>query len=182
MGKLYITGMGLDRPGMVASITDVIFKYKGNIEESSMTILANQFTFIVIASFDSAETIAKVKQAYNDVQADKGCTVFVQHIDDNEESPHITQFEETPYMISIAGNDRTGITAYFTKILAMHQGSITDLNARTIDGENGPAYVLMIECLLPKHLNRSQFEQDLAKQGEALNVEVTYHPIEAVAL
>lgn len=182
MGKLYITGMGADRPGMVAAITDVIFKYSGNIEESSMTILAGQFTFIVIASFAENVNLDVIMDSYKQVQTDKGCTVFVQRMDDDSERPDVPEFEEMPYMISIAGDDRTGITAYFTKILAMHKASITDLNAKTINGENGPAYVLMIECLLPKQLNRQQFEQDLAKQGEALNVEVTYHPLELVAL
>lgn len=182
MGKLYITGMGADRPGMVAAITDVIFKYDGNIEESSMTILSGQFTFIVIATFAENVDIEAIKQTYQSVHAEKGCTVFVQQIDDNETRPDMPVFEDMPYMISIAGDDRTGITAYFTKVLAMHNASITDLNAKTIEGENGPAYVLMIECLLPKQVNRSQFEQDLAKQGEALNVEVTYHPLELVAL
>ncbi len=181
MKKVYITGVGQDKPGIVAAMTQVIANNSGNIEDSTMTILGSQFASIMVGTFPDDVDMDTIRREYMAVEQNIGLIVFVQELVDDSEHQRIL-VDAQPYIISVAGNDKTGITFEITRILARHQVNITDLNAQTIQGEEGPVYIMMVETLLPKDLNTSAFESELAKMGENLNVEITYHPVEHVAL
>lgn len=178
---VYITGIGDDRPGIVAAVTEVLLRYDGNIAESTMTMLGNQFAFLMVATIPDSANVDVFCKAFQPVEKDCQVSIFVQplthDITDNNHRPDGNMF-----MFSIAGEDKMGITAHFTKLMAKYDVNIMDLNAKTIEGNGGPAYVLMIEAILPKTIDLPGFEQAMAQQGEALNVEVTYHPLEAIAL
>jgi glycine cleavage system transcriptional repressor len=87
-----------------------------------------------------------------------------------------------PYLISVAGRDRTGITYHVSKLLEAYEANITDLNAHTIDGEDGPVYVMVTEVDLPKQVNPSQLEAALLEKGRELDLDIRFRSIEAVAL
>ncbi len=181
MKKVYITGVGQDKPGIVAAMTQVIANNKGNIEDSTMTILGSQFASIMVGTFPDDVAMEDIRREYMAVEQTLGLIVFVQELEDDSKHQQILAHSQ-PYIISVAGNDKTGITFEITRILARHEVNVTDLNAQTIQGEDGPVYIMMVETLLPPALNVDVFEQELAKMGESLNVEVTYHPVEHVAL
>ena len=181
MKQVYITGVGQDQPGIVAAMTEGINQNQGNIEDSTMTILGSQFAFIMVAGFPDDVTIEMLRKDYMPFEQEKGLIVFVQELTDK--TPYTPKpADAVPYIISVAGGDRTGITYEITRILAKHEVNITDLNAHTIEGETGPVYIMMIETILPDALDRDVFERELAMMGENLNVEIQYHPVEHVAL
>ncbi len=177
--RIYLTGFGPDKPGIVAAITALVQQHGGNIEDATMTLIEDQFAFLLIAGVPDDLSLDAFKQAFAPVEADQGIAVYIQPL--GEENKGAAP-QGNPFMVSVAGDDKTGITATFSAVLAKHGISITDLSAKTIAGENGPAYVLMIETVFPTTINIPSIEKDLAEAGEGLNVEVTYHPIEAIAL
>lgn len=179
--QVYITGIGDDRPGIVASLTDIFLRYDGNIVESTMTMLGNQFAFLLVVGLPDDANVEMFCNAFQPIEKEHRISIFVQPL---EKDIHAASQrpDGNPFMISVAGEDKMGITAHFSKILANHQVNIMDLNAKTIDGNGGPTYILMIEVILPKTINIPSFEQDLVNKGEELNVEVTYHPLEQIEL
>ncbi len=181
MKKVYITGIGPDRPGIVAAMTEVLAHNRGNLEDTTMTILGRQFALIMIGSFPADIPLERICEEYATTGRNLGLTIFVHEFD--EEGEHKTPVNKNPYIISVAGHDRTGITFEITRILSKFRVNITDLNAQIIEGEEGqPVYIMMIECDMPKDIERELFERELAMMGESLNVEITYHPVEHVAL
>ncbi len=181
MKKICITCVGPDQSGIVAAITDVLANHQGNIEDTTMTILGCQFALIMIGVLPDSVTLDTLANEYRALERRMSLSVTLSTLDQapGAEAPHS---QGQPFMVSVAGNDRTGITCEITRILAHYAVNITDLNARTIPGESGPVYIMMVECLLPNDLPKPAFEQTLARMGETLNVEITYHPIEHAAL
>jgi len=183
MNTLYLTGIGPDKPGIVSAITKVVRDLNGNIVDTSMTILGSQFALLMSITFPASVDEAVVRNRFTQVEDELGFTVFLKPQEDTDKVEFETTNDAEPFMISIAGVDKTGITYEITHILAKFGVNITDLNATQIHGNDDAAvYIMMIECLIGAHVDREIFERELAMMGEQLNVEVTYHPIDAIAL
>ncbi|MBK8190052.1 MAG: ACT domain-containing protein [Vampirovibrionales bacterium] len=182
MKKYTLTGIGPDKPGIVAGMTAALADCGGNIEDSAMTILANQFALILIGAFPDKATLEGLREAFAPVAAALDMTLDIRELHETAAGAPAHAPGENTYILSVAGRDRTGITAAITRILAAHQVNITDLNARLMENEDGPVYIMMVEAVLPAGLDVDAFERELAAMGESLHVEISYHPVEVVAL
>lgn len=180
MKKFTLTGIGPDRPGIVSGMTATLAALGGNIEDSAMTILGSQFALILIGAFPDDTSLPALRQAFDPVAGALDMTLDIRAL--HEPPTPARAAPATAYIISVAGRDRTGITAEVTRILAAHGVNITDLNAHLMEGDEGPVYLMMVEASLPATLDTPAFERELAAMGQALNVEISYHPVEYVAL
>jgi glycine cleavage system transcriptional repressor len=181
MGKWVISGVGPDRTGIVAGITDVLFRHGCNIEESSMTILAEEFSWILIVSHPTPAPTEAVQEAFNQLEAQLGVTLFLREL-----APHapIASYppEAEPIMISVCGHDRTGITFQVAHLLSDFKVNITDLNAQTIAGEDGPVYIMMIEAAVLPETDRTSLETSLQTLSKELGVEISVRDLEPLTL
>ena len=50
-----LSAIGQDRPGIVADVAGLIFECGGNLEDSSMAILGNQFALLILLSGTGGE-------------------------------------------------------------------------------------------------------------------------------
>jgi len=66
MNRIIITAIGLDRPGLVNKITSIVNKNNGNIENSKMVKIEDQFA--VIIDFTSPENLDKIKLELNSIE------------------------------------------------------------------------------------------------------------------
>lgn len=181
MTKVVITGVGPDQPGIVAGLTHVLEDLEANIEDSTMTLLAGEFAMILIVSIPSGLSLSAFQEAFRPVEQKLGIQLQVKPIEPDLPA-HEPDASQTPLMISVAGHDRTGITAHVSEELARHQVNITDLNAQVIPGEEGPVYIMMIEVLLPAGMDQRQLESLLEPIARDLGVEIRCHPLESIAL
>jgi glycine cleavage system transcriptional repressor len=60
--QLLVTSVGEDRPGIVASITEVFVAHKANLEESRMAILGGEFAAIMLVTV-AQERVAELEGA-----------------------------------------------------------------------------------------------------------------------
>lgn len=183
-----VTGVGPDKPGIVAGLTDVIWRHGANLEDSTMTRLAGEFAMILIVSLptDADEVIAGevLRRDFGEVEQSLGITINVQ-----VHQPHqaqATTSNSTPYVIVVSGADQAGIVARFSKLLAEAGLSITDLQARQLPGGHGAGdiYLLMIEIELPDahDWDEAQLEKRLRRLGEEMNVDVRLNKAETAQL
>jgi glycine cleavage system transcriptional repressor len=179
--KLAITGVGHDQPGIVAGLTGVLFQHHCNIEDSSMTILEREFTMILIVSVPDSTSVDALAQSFAEVEARLGLALFIKPLTEGG-MPHHVGESFVPIMISVAGHDRTGITYRVSQVLAEFGVNITDLNAKTIVGETGPVYIMMVEAALYTSLDRPQVEAALQKLAQELEVEIKVHTLEPMTL
>ncbi|MBX2861637.1 MAG: hypothetical protein KTR14_10410 [Vampirovibrio sp.] len=182
MKKAVVSGIGHDRPGIVAGFTQVLFRHGCNIEDSSMTILGPEFAMILIISMADTVSEEAVAADLEVLEKELGLSVAFKPLQ-LPAAPAAATNNLTPYMISVSGHDRTGITYEVANLLASFQINITDLNAQSITGEaDSSVYIMMVEAGIPQGFDFGPLETAFKDLETTLGIEIRYHEIEPVAL
>jgi glycine cleavage system transcriptional repressor len=171
MPSLAVTVIGRDRPGIIAEVTGVVAELGGNLEDSSMTLLRNHFTWTLVADLDAPADELSRRLAH---LQDDGLVVAVLPV--GAEQPYAGG---PGYLLSVHGADRPGIVARVTAALAAHGGNITDLSTRL--GSSG-LYLLTAEVSLPVEVDVVELGSQLSAVGRELGVEVRLRQAESDVL
>jgi glycine cleavage system transcriptional repressor len=182
--QLVISTVGADRPGLVATMCEIISEHNGNIDDSTMTLLGGQFAMIYVATFPDADSTQDFHNACQHLKESHNLH-FESHLLDTPYSAEtMTASESHPhkYLLSVGGYDRTGITYAFSKKLADFDINITDVNAHRINGEEGTVYMLAIEMDAPRELDEDAFKASLDTLGQAMSLDVRLRSMDAMIL
>jgi len=171
----------LDKPGIVAGVTDVLYGLGCNIEDSSMTILERHFAVILIVSAPDTVNARQLEAALQPLQVSLGVRLFASEIPAPEGLP-IRDAGGQGVIITVSGHDRTGITHRVSEELAATGVNITDLNARIIQGDGGPVYIMLVEAIVPAGVQREALQASLDVLADALGVEIRMRDLEPVTL
>lgn len=174
-----VSVVGKDRPGIVAAITEGLFKLGCNIADSSCTMLAGEFAMILIISLKKPFSKSKLIEELKPVCDGIGMTLGVRTLHPDEIARQESDSEIC--MISVYGADQPGIVYRVTRELAARSINITDLNTKLIGTAEEPVYVLMLEVALPDGETPEGVEQTLAVLKKELNVEINVRVITPVA-
>lgn len=133
-----LTVVGKDKPGIVASISEVLFEAGCNFGEASMSRLGGNFTIMLMVQYEGEmqhleEIVAPVAQQLN-----LHC-----HVHDIEAQLHAHR--EPDVRISVYGPDQTGIVAHITSVLAEAGLDIYDLESDVGGSDEKPVYIMHIE-------------------------------------
>jgi len=168
VGKRFVVfTVGKDRPGIVAGISEVLYKLNCNIEDSSMTILRNQFAMILIVEapdgLEEEVLYQQLKEACNRLNLE----LFLKHVEENGEKliPH------THCFIKVFGEDKTGIVYKVSRYLAANKINISDMRTK-ISGREKKLYAMLIEAEVPKEVDVEKMKRDLAEIARELDVEL----------
>ena len=174
--KYIMTAFGKDRPGIVADVTQLIYENGCNLEDTTMTLLAGEFTLIVLLSSleDNSDNLTeRLQTACRRLEQEKGLSAFVREVESlegYEVGPH------APHTIRLEGMDQAGIVYKISRYLADQGINIIDLKSkRQFMPQSGTAlYSMSIQVQIPKSVSLDQFDKGLSKIGDELNVEITW--------
>ena len=79
-----VTIISKDRPGIVADVTEVLFRLGCNIEDSSCTMLGGDFAMILIVSHDKPFPRSGLDDEFKGLHERTGLTASVRHLTENE--------------------------------------------------------------------------------------------------
>lgn len=181
MKRIVLTAIGKDRPGIVAAVTEVLYKNKCNIEDSSMTILEGEFAMILIFSAPPAVSVKKLESDFQD--AGKRLDLLIQ-LKDIEISKRKTPeaASQHMYMISLLGTDQPGLVYRVAKVLADQNINITDVNTKQMGSEANPLYAMLLEVELPSKSDPESVRKELENLGKQLHAEITIKPLDVLQL
>lgn len=180
MRKLAISAIGKDQPGIVSGVTQVLYDTHCNVEDTSMTILEDQFMMLFIVHAPMDVTAEDLKARFKTVMAD-----FDLHLDihDIETSRENMEAAGTPWMISVSGSDQTGIMYHVTQYLSQKRINIRHLSSKRITSAEGQTLFLMaIEADVPKGVNESELQADLRRLGQGEQLEIHAEALEVYTL
>ncbi|RDL45360.1 glycine cleavage system protein R [Marinomonas piezotolerans] len=117
---LVLTVIGDDRPGLVEALSDVVVAHEGSWSESRMAHLADKFAGIVTVEVprEQEQSLIQALEALSSV----GLKVSA------EKASHVAKLGESA-MLSVMGNDRTGIIREVSKTLSGLGANVRDLNS-----------------------------------------------------
>lgn len=165
-----VTVVGVDRPGIVAAITKVLFDRGCNLEDVSSTILRGHFSMMLVVDTPPSIEPADLEGDLEASGRDLGLIVTVRPVE--EASSDVV---EPTHMVSVYGADKPGIVFKVAKALAAAGANITDLTSRVIGDQGSPVYAVMLEVVFPPGTD----PEKLLSLRQELDVDVSVHPVEA---
>jgi glycine cleavage system transcriptional repressor len=169
---IILSAVGRDRPGLVADLAQLVYDCEGNLEDSRMTLLGNEFAAILLCSGTDAEFEQRVAEAARRLEWEHRLTIFVRPLE-GEPRPPVPAPGTRLCKVEAEGADRAGIVATLCRALAERQVNISDLKSDSIPSPSGaPLYRLTIEAEVPEPLTPEELEKTLADPAGAIGIDV----------
>jgi len=166
-----VSVMGRDRPGIVASVSRVLYHGHCNIEELSQTAIRGQFAMILIASTPEGEALSGLRSELAGLAGDMDLQINLRKIGDDELCPYEAGQSE-PFVITARAEDRPGLVYGITEILAQESINITNLDARVARVGGKEEYIQLFGVDIPKSLDLDLLREKLRKRGQEMEVVV----------
>ncbi len=171
MPKKIITVIAKDKPGLIATVSDILFKNQCNIENISQTILQSEFAGIFLISVPSKLDKNSLKNHLTDALGDPDISVNIKDI--KGERQNNGPVKSDPFIITTMGPDKKGLVAAFSKIIMDYQANITDLKAVFEGGENPNRNFMIYEVDIPKDTNHSDMIKELRTNASDLGLDIS---------
>lgn len=175
-----VSVVGADRPGIVAGITEALYKLGCNIADSSCAMLSGEFAMILIISHPKPFTKAHLLEELKPVSERLLMTLSVRHLPQVEQERKENTGEIC--QITVYGADQPGIVYRVTSALAAQQINIMDLQTKLAGSGEAPVYIMLLEVALPDGVSPETVEQLLNGLKEELQVEIGVRIVTPVEL
>lgn len=170
-----VSGVGLDRPGIIAAVAERLVAHGVNVTDSEMAILRGHFAMMLLVTGPDAldaEALAADLRAAGDAL---GLATLA--LSEVTEVGHATA--EASWVVSVHGADHPGILAAVTRALADAGVNVCDLHTRLLgEAEGRPLYVMLMEVAPPPELPEDDLRALLRAAADAQQVDVALQPLE----
>jgi glycine cleavage system transcriptional repressor len=175
-----VTALGQDRPGIVAGVTQILYRLGCNLEDSAMTRLEGEFAIMLIFSAKPSQTEPLLRRAFAPLQRRLKLAVHLKRLTKAETASPKRRGHS--YMISVYGADRPGIVYRLSAALAKRRVNINDVHTHRSRGRGPSLYMLLLEVEAPRTLPAQALETQLKRIGKPLGVQVSLRPSDASVL
>jgi len=173
MANRYImTAFGKDRPGIVADVTKVLFENGCNLEDNTMTLLADEFTLVLLFSSQDPQAEEVLLKECRRLEKEKGVSAFMRPLDERGEQKKGGSLN---YTLHVEGMDQAGIVYKISQFLADHQVNILDLSSKVMaaPGSGTPLYIMDIDIQMPAGMTLDKLEEGLSAVADELHVDIS---------
>ena len=175
-----ITVTGKDQHGIIADLTEALYRSGGNLEDASMTILEGEFAMIFLATLLSNRLRAQFEKRLKQLEQKRNLVISTQEIKYRLVRGEKHRKGTVPWVVSVLGKDRAGIVYYISKLLANRKLNITDVNSKIIGKGPKTIYALVLEVDVPRNQALiSQLKKQFEKLQKKLKFTVTFKPLES---
>lgn len=173
MDNRYImTAFGQDRPGIVADVTKLLFDNGCNLEETTMTQLADEFTLILLFTCQEKEIEELLQRECRRLERDKGISAFMRPLQKRQAAKC---GDLASCVLHVEGEDQAGIVYKISQFLADHGLNICNLQSsvKASPGSGSAIYLMDIHVQLPAGGSMSEMEVGLSEVADELNVDIS---------
>lgn len=170
--RFIMTAFGKDRPGITADVTKLLYENGCNLEETTMTLLADEFTVILLFSCKDEHIDDTLLMECRRLEREKEISAFVRPLGQRQ-IPKKTGYTE--HVLHVAGLDQTGIVYKVSQFLSDNGLNIVDLKSVVESSpESGTAiYVMDMHIQVPDGTSMDGIEQGLSDVADDLHVDIT---------
>jgi glycine cleavage system transcriptional repressor len=170
-----VSGVGLDRPGIIAAVAERLVAHGVNVTDSEMSILRGHFTMMLLVTgpdaLDAEALGAELREA--------GEALGMAALTLREVTDARTAAATPSWVVSVHGADHPGILAAVTRALADAGVNVHDLHTRLVGEADGrPLYVMFMEVAPPEGLAEDDLRALLRDAARSQDVDVSLQPLE----
>lgn len=170
MKKIVVSVLGYDRPGIVASVSRVMFENRCNIEDVSQTILQTEFAGVFIASIPEDLQEEDLLSCLEERLAPMDLSVLLKTV---RAVGEWTAPESAPFVLTTRGPDRLGLVVGITEVMARFGINITNLKAVFRGGEDPLRNIMIYEVDIPVETDQRIFREALQERAKELGLEIS---------
>ena len=163
MIKLFLNTYGIDKPGLISDISNLIYSANGNIIESKMIRLENIFTIIMSFEipYEKRPILEQQIQSINDLHSN------INTLDSFTKDSNCEEFK-----FSLECLDSEGIITHFTTFLSSQNINIDKMYTSTINAPVTGSILFNLDSILsiPKNIDKKEFINSLNILSEKYNV------------
>ena len=169
--RFIMTAFGEDRPGIVADVTRVLFENGCNLEENSMTLLADEFTLILLFSSNEPGIEERLQPDCRRLEKERGISAFIRPLGARREHPQAGPL----FVVEVEGLDQSGIVYKVSQYLADQGLNILDLKSEVKSTpESGTSlYQMQIQVQAQQGISAESIENGLAPVADELHVDIS---------
>jgi len=170
--RYIMTAFGKDRTGIVADVTQLLYESNCNLEDTSMSMLADEFTINLLFSSTNDDIVSTLVEKCRELEQQSNISAFIRPL---KERRLASQGKFSTRTLHVEGMDQAGIVFKISQFLAANSLNIVDLKSTMkVTPESGTALYLMdIHIQVPVSTSAKALEEDLNCVAEELNVEIT---------
>jgi glycine cleavage system transcriptional repressor len=167
--NIVLTLTGLDRVGIVDTVTEVLTKYDGNVETSRMARLGGEFAMLMLVSMPE-DQLELFKDGVESLQK-QGLQVATRLTDQSHGQKYSGWL---PYQIEVHGADHEGIVHKVAHYLTEHGINIEAMDTGIVPAPmSGTLFFSMNAIVLvPPSMPSKEWQTDLDDLADNLNVEI----------
>jgi len=176
MRTFAVSGVGLDRPGIIAGVAERLVAHGVNVADSEMAILRGHFAMMLLVT--APEELDEAVLADDLLAA--GQSLGMDSLTVREVGGAAEAAGQAPgWVVSVHGADHPGILAAVTRTLADAGVNVCDLHTRLVGEADGrPLYVMLMEVAAPAGVTEDDLRAILRAAADAQHVDVSLQPLE----
>jgi len=170
--RYIMTAFGKDRPGIVADVTKILYDNDCNLEENSMSMLADEFTLNLLFSTSQENIEDLLRDQCQQLEKEKEITAFIRPLPARSEP---RQGGVHNCILHVEGLDQAGIVYKISRFLSDNKLNIADLQSTVeLSPESGTAlYIMDIHIQIPYGTDMERVESGLSDVADDLHVEIS---------
>lgn len=172
---IVLSAIGTDRAGVVNDLSKVILDCGGNIEESRMTALGNEFAMLLLVS-GNWHTLSKLESSLDKLSKDRDLTVTIRKTGVRSHDE-----KSMPYAIDVVALDQPGIVFQLAHFFASRNIEIADMATRSYAAAHtgSPMFAVQINVNVPASVALSQLRDEFLEMCDQLNLDGLIEPVKS---
>jgi glycine cleavage system transcriptional repressor len=170
---LVITCVGADRPGLVDELTQTILDAKGNIIDSRMTVLGEDFATITLVS-GNWDAIAKLEDALKVLAKKDELNITTRRTEKRK-----PKADAMPYTVDVISVDAPGLLHNLAQFFASRSINIEDLSTSSYSAAHTgtPMFAMHMTVAIPASVNISVLREEFFTYCDELNMDAVLEPL-----
>ena len=165
--KLVISALGVDRPGIVDEISNIINSHSLNIEDSRMTVLGGEFAILMLVSGES-EAIDALQTQANEIEQSLQMRLLIK----TTTEPGNTD-NTIPYAVEVAALDHPGIVNNIASFFSAQNINIVNVLTESYSAPHtgSPMFALHMTIGIPADTNIAKLRETFMTVCDELNLD-----------
>lgn len=143
-----LTLVGADQSGIVAAVTEVLYRQGCSLAQASMMRLGANFAIMLRVSHEDEKDLRKILNST--------CDDLSLHLHIDEDVAADVPRTDPDVQVTVYGADRSGIVAQVTSVLALAGLNIVDLETDVGGNKENPIYIMTLEGVAKKGIEPLQ--------------------------
>ena len=170
-----ICGIGNDRTGLVFDLTRIVVDCGGNVLESRMTALGNEFAMLLLVS-GNWHTLAKLEGELAKLGERAGLTITTRRTE-----PRPARTDHVTYTVDVVCLDQPGVLHTLAGFFSSRGIDIGDISTRTYRAAHtgAPMFSVYMVVHLPTRIHIAALREEFMDLCDQLNLDAILEPMKA---